>query len=253
MKKDHYAPGEPCWIDCGTDIAKAATFYGGLFGWSFLDLGDEAGGYNMAQLDGSTVAGLGPQQNPGPPFWTVYFCTHDAEKTADKVRASGGGVLVEPMDVMGEGRMAIFTDPAGAAFAVWQPMNTPGLGEVDAPGTLCWSELITSDLDAAKKFYGEVFGWGAKDGDDNSMEYTEFQLGVTSVAGMMPRPDMMPAEMPNYWGLYFAVDDTDATIARVAELGGSTVAGPMDVPVGRFATCVDSAGAIFCVIAMAAG
>jgi hypothetical protein len=253
MKKDHYAPGEPCWIDCGTDVAKAKSFYSSLFGWTVNELGPEAGGYAMAQMDGETVAALGPQQSPGHPFWSVYFCVHDVNKTAETVRANGGTVMVEPMDVMGEGHMAVFADPVGAAFSIWQPGNTKGLGEVGGSGQFCWAELITTDLDASKKFYAEVFGWGAKEGSDNSMEYTEFQLGVTSIAGMMLKPEMMPAEVPPFWGVYFAVDDADESVAKCKELGGAMLSEPMDIPtVGRFAPCADPLGAVFSVLAPSA-
>lgn len=251
MHKDHYAPGEPCWIDLGTDVAKATGFYGPLFGWEFVDAGPDAGGYHMAMHEGNVVAGLGPQMNPGPPAWNVYFCTHDVERSCELVRANGGQVLVDAQPVMEAGQMAVCMDPSGAAFSLWQPGQTKGLDEVDSAGTFCWAELITADLDAAADFYGEVFGWGSEDADtDDDMEYVEFQLGVTSIAGMMPRPDGMPAEVPNYWGLYFAVDDTDESVAKVASLGGATIVGPMDVSVGRFATCTDPQGGVFSVIAM---
>jgi predicted enzyme related to lactoylglutathione lyase len=253
MDKDKYAPGEPCWIDCGTDVKKATAFYSALFGWKVDDLGPDAGGYCMATLDGKPVAGFGPQQNPGPPFWSVYFATHSANHTAEKVKESGGSVLMEPMDVMEAGRMAVLTDPLGAAFSVWEPNQMHGFGKVDEPGTFCWPELVTTDLTASASFYREVFGWTDKRGDDPSMEYVEYQLGVTSVAGMMPKTPDMPAEAPPFWTIYFAVEDTDATLAKVAELGGATVAGPMDVPVGRFAVCADTAGAMFCVIRFAQG
>jgi uncharacterized protein len=105
---------------------------------------------------------------------------------------------------------------------------------------------------ASKSFYGEVFGFGAKDGEDATMQYTEFRLDEAPIAGMMPKPAEMPAEIPPFWGVYFTVEDTDATVATVAELGGMTVFGPMDVAsVGRFAQCVDTAGAMFSVLAPA--
>ena len=251
MKKDSFSPGEVCWVDCGTDLDKATSFYRDLFGWTIEDMGAEAGGYRMAGKDGREVAGLGPQQSPGPPFWSVYFRVDDASKAAEVVRASGGTVFVEPMDVIDAGRMAVFADPTGAAFSVWQPKQHQGFGLVEEPGAFCWAELTTTDVAASKRFYGEVFGFAAKEGQDPSMPYVEFQLDDKSIGGMMPKPAEMPADIPPFWGVYFAVADTDGAIAKVGSLGGSTVFGPMDVPsVGRFASCVDSTGAMFSVIAM---
>lgn len=251
MKKDTYAPGEPCWVDCGTDLEKGPAFYTSLFGWTTNSLGPDAGGYTMASKDGGSVAGFGPQQNPGPPAWSVYVSVDDVAKTAERVRANGGTVLAEPMQVMDAGHMAVFADPTGAAFSVWQPGDHKGFDELNAPGTFCWAELITDDVAKVTPFYEAVFGWGTRKGTDPSMPYTEFLVGDQSVAGMMPRPATMPAEVPAYWGVYFAVDDTDKAVGKVAELGGSTIVEPMDVPPGRFATCVDSQGAVFSVITLA--
>ncbi len=251
MKKDHYAPGEPCWIDCGTDLTKGPSFYAELFGWTILGLGEEAGGYAMAMLGDSEVAGFGPQQNPGPPYWNVYFHTDDATKTSELVTSSGGTVLMAPMQVMEAGTMAIFADPTGAAFSVWQPDQHGGFGEVNAPGAYCWAELVTTDLDAAKRFYSSVLGLTTKASDDETMTYFEFQRDGESIGGMMPKPETAPADMPPCWGVYFAVEDTDATVAKVATLGGATIVAPMDIPPGRFAVCTDSLGAVFNVIALA--
>lgn len=251
MKKDAYTPGEPCWADCGTDLTKGPQFYASLFGWTVNDMGPDAGGYSIAEQDGAQVAGFGPQQGPGQPYWSVYFRVDDATKAAELVTSNGGTVLMPPMEVMEAGHMAVFADPLGAAFSVWQPKEHKGFGAVDEPGTYCWAELTTTDLEAASAFYASVLGLGSKESTDGPMTYVEFRLDDRSVAGMMPKPDQMPADAPPFWGVYFAVEDTDATIEKVAALGGSTLAGPMDVPPGRFAVCLDSAGALFNVIALA--
>ena len=120
MKKDGFAPGDVCWVDCGTDLDKATAFYSALFGWSVEEMGEESGGYRMASVGGGEVAGLGPQQSPGPPFWSVYFRVDDAAKTAELVTANGGTVLFGPMEVLEAGHMAVFTDPVGAAFSILQ-------------------------------------------------------------------------------------------------------------------------------------
>ena len=81
-------------------------------------------------------------------------------------------------------------------------------------------------------------------------EYTEWQVNGRSVGGMMQKPPMMPAEVPPFWAVYFAVADTDAAVARVAELGGSVMMPPMDIEPGRFAAVADPFGAVFNVIAL---
>ena len=82
--------------------------------------------------------------------------------------------------------------------------------------------------------------------------YTEWQVNGRSVGGMMLKPPMMPAEVPPFWAVYFAVADTDAAAARVVELGGSVINPPMDIEPGRFAVVADPTGAVFNVIALKA-
>jgi uncharacterized protein len=252
MEMDRYEAGVPSWVDLGSpDPQGAADFYGALFGWSAPEGLPETGGYRVAMVGDRAVAGIGVQQNPGPPVWATYVAVESADDAAEKVIAAGGQVLLPPMDVLDVGRMAVFVDSVGAVFSVWQAGTHPGAQLVDEPGTWSWSELITTDVDASKAFYGAVFGWtGNTVGEGPTGAYTEWQVGGRAVAGMMLKPPMMPAEVPPHWGVYFAVADTDAAVARVAELGGNVVMPPIDIEPGRFAVVTDPFGAVFNVIAL---
>jgi hypothetical protein len=73
-----------------------------------------------------------PEQ--GPPNWNVYFQTSDADALVKAVQQCGGSVVVRPMDVLGQGRMTVVLDPAGAAFAGWEPGRNKGLDRVSEPG-----------------------------------------------------------------------------------------------------------------------
>jgi uncharacterized protein len=243
---DDHLPFTPGWIDIGTDVAAAKAFYLPLFGWEAADAGppEETGGYGFFLKGGRMVAGYGPQQNPGPPFWTTYVIVPDADDIAAKVTAAGGQVVLPPMDVMDQGRMAVFQDPGGAFFSVWQSGQHHGAQVVREEGSFTWAELDTRDVEGAKRFYEAVFGWGA-DTTEGEMTYTEFKLGGESIGGMMDMPPMVPAEVPPYWLVYFQVADVDAAAARVGELGGSVMAPPMDFPGGRFAVVADPQGAVF--------
>jgi len=168
----------------------------------------------------------------------------DADDVAERVAQNGGAVVVAPLDVMGFGRMAVFTDPGGAFFSVWQAGSHYGAQLVNEPGTLCWTELVTDDLGTARDFYAKVFGWVPGGGGP----YTEVEVNGRVVAGMMARPAGMPGEVPSYWGVYFAVSDVEATIAAVTDLGGQVHVPPTDTPAGRFATVSDPQGAAFNVI-----
>ena len=247
-----YEHGVPSWIDIGvSDFNTAAAFYSGLFGWEIPEGDEETGFYRSVTLGGQVVAGMSPMQMaPGPPFWTTYVNVDSADDVVAKVADAGGQVLMPPMDVMAFGRMAILADPTGAAIGLWQPNQHPGADVTNEPGSYCWSELLTDDLDAATAFYAAVLGWETR-ASDGPMPYTEFQVGGRSIAGMMARPPMMPAEVPNHWGVYFAVADLDASIARVGELGGSAFMGTIDTPAGRVAPVMDPTGASINLIQLA--
>lgn len=120
-----FTPGAPSWVDASSpDIPASKAFYTGLFGWQAMELPPEAGGYVMFALDGAIVAAVGPTQGEGQlAAWSVYFATEDADETARKVEAEGGKVVVPAFDVLDQGRTAVFQDPTGAYFSVWQPKN----------------------------------------------------------------------------------------------------------------------------------
>lgn len=255
MEIAKHTTSTPCWVDLGTpDLAGSTAFYSSLFGWE-IPPGDEAfGGYTMGTYLGANVAGFGPQQNPGPPYWSAYICTEDVELTAKLVAENGGQVLVPPMDIADAGRMAVFMDPAGAAISAWQPGVHIGAERVAEPNTLCWIELITTDVEGSKEFYAKVFGWKHTSSEAGPPGgYTEWNVGEMPFGGMMQKNEMMPADMPSVWSVYFAVADCDAAVAKVKELGGAVIMEPQDIEPGRFAICADPTGAMFQVITLAEG
>jgi hypothetical protein len=251
---DIYDPGTPSWVDLASpDLPGSVAFYSSLFGWRGQDQGADAGHYHVMTLRDLPVAGAGPIMMEGqPPAWTTYVSVDDADATIAKVNKAGGTIFVEPMDVLDVGRMAVFADPTGAACAVWQPKEHKGAGLVNEPGSLVWNELNTRDTSAAAAFYGDVFGWDAETGQMGAMEYSEWKLDGKTIAGMLPMPAQVPAHVPAHWLAYFATADCDTTVSFATGLGATVMAGPMDIPAGRFAVLLDPTGAAFGVIAMAA-
>ena len=253
-----YAPGTPSWVELSSpDTAASAAFYGALFGWSATEPGpvEETGGYRMFQQGDKNIAGLmGHMQEGQPTAWATYVSVADADETASKVKAAGGGVIVEPMDVMDIGRMAFFTDPGGAVFGIWQPKTFPGADLVNEPVSLVWNECMTRDAEAGKAFYPAVFGWhaGRPSFEGAPESYTVWELDGKAVGGMMEMTDEhFPPEVPPHWGVCFAVADCDAVAARAPELGATMTVEPMDMPIGRFAGFLDPQGASFTVMQMA--
>ncbi|MGB8701867.1 MAG: VOC family protein [Thermosynechococcaceae cyanobacterium] len=116
-------------------------------------------------------------------------------------------------------------------------------------GAFSWCELMTSDPDAAKTFYGRLFGWEMEDRPMAGMVYTVLSAGGQEVGGLTAIPNSAPGMQPT-WGTYVTVDDADATAALAAELGGKVLMPPRDIPdVGRFTLIQDPQGAIFSAIA----
>jgi predicted enzyme related to lactoylglutathione lyase len=250
-----YAPGTPSWIDLASpDTDASARFYGELMGWSRTEPGpeDQTGGYTMFQQDGQNVGGLMKIMQPGQPTaWATYVSVADADATAEQVAAAGGTVMLPPMDVMDIGRMAVFADPQGAVFGIWQPKTFAGADIVNVPNSLCWNECRTRDAAAAKEFYSSVFGWTAGTFEDGPANYTIWEVDGRGVGGMMEMTDeFFPPEVPPHWGVCFAVGDCDGIVAKATELGGTVVAPPMDMSIGRFAALADPQGAPFMVMQM---
>jgi uncharacterized protein len=261
--QDRYVPGVPCWVDTTQpDPQAAVSFYAGLFGWEFEDVGQQ---YYIARLGGKDAAAVGSQPKPGPDsaVWNTYVWVDDADTTARKVRAAGGSVLMAPDDVGDSGRMAVFADPSGASFCVWQARGHRGAEIVNEPGSLNFNVLNTRDLDGACAFYGAVFGWEVLDiggasawalpgyGDflerrTPGMRERMASMGAPErfedvVASVNPITDAIPA----HWGVTFAVDDADTVATRAAELGGRVDVPPFDAPWVRMTIVTDPQGATF--------
>jgi predicted enzyme related to lactoylglutathione lyase len=270
-EQDRYIPGVPCWIDTTQpDPEAAVAFYGDLFGWEFEDVmpAESPARYYIARLRGGDVAAVAAQPEGGPEtaVWNTYVWVQDADETAARVRAAGGTVLVEPGDVGDSGRMAIFADPAGAAFCVWQAKAHRGAAIVNEHGSLNFNDLNTHDLEGARAFYGAVFGWEVLDVGGGSAwalpGYGDFleqrtpglrenvaAMGAPErfedvVASVRPIPDDQP-DVPAHWGVTFAVGDADAIATRAAELGGRVVVAPFDAPWVRMTIITDPQGATF--------
>ncbi len=115
-------------------------------------------------------------------------------------------------------------------------------------GAFSWSELMTTDVDAAKTFYGELFGWTMETSPSNDVDYTMAKLNGKETAGLMAIPPEAGA-MPPMWGAYVTVDDVDASAKQAEALSGKIMVAPRDIPnVGRFCVICDPQGAALSMI-----
>jgi uncharacterized protein len=270
-ERDGYIPGVPCWVDASEpDPAAALDFYGGLFGWEFEEAMPPGSGSNYfiarVEAPGSSIFDTSgdtrrgevaavrsiPEAAPARAMWNTYFWVDNADETDAKVRDAGGSVVMEPFDFMDACRMAVFADPEGAAFGVWEAREHKGARLVNDPGALVFNGLNTRDVDAARSFYGSVFGWqtlgigGGGEGwalpgygDYLERYHPELRKRMSEagapegfeevVASIIPIANDQP-ETPPHWSVTFATDDADGTAARATELGGRVIVPPFDAP-----------------------
>ena len=249
-ERDGYQPGVPCGIAAAyPNPGDAARFYGQLLGWEAEEAGD---GHLSCRLRGRDAAVIGPAPEGAPEaaFWITHIWVDDAGEAAHKVGAAGGSLLAEPFAVPGGARVAVVADPQGAVFALLEPGELRGAEVVNEPGAWAMSILASSDAEAAKRFYGQVFGWEA-DGFEGAWLWR--LPGFVGGEPLQPVPRdvvgvMVPAEgRPPSWNVNFWVADADDTAARAEELGGSVVVPPFDSQVSRDAVLADPQGAVFSV------
>jgi predicted enzyme related to lactoylglutathione lyase len=183
-----------------------------------------------------------------PPVWTTYLASDDVAATTDKISGAGGTVVQPPFDVLDIGVMCVAQDPTGGTFGVWQGKSHFGVQIANEPNTLSWNELLTRDYDAAKNFYASVFGYTYTELGDENFQYATIEVDGNTVGGIGSMPPDVPAQMPPHWRVYFAVDDTDAAIAKAVQLGGTVLRPAQDMPYGRWGDVADPQGAMFSLI-----
>jgi predicted enzyme related to lactoylglutathione lyase len=185
---------------------------------------------------------------PGQPqVWATYLATDDIERSKEKITAAGGQLLTDVIDIGEHGKMIVAMDVAGAVFGMWQAGTHTGFQLANVAGSVTWNENLSNDVEANKKFYADVCGFNFSDLGDDSHVYATMDIDGKGVAGMttLPSPDAPP-----HWITYFAVTDTDATVAKLRELDGTVLQEAFDTPQGRIAIVADNQGAPFGLISV---
>lgn len=252
-ERTKYTPGTFCWTDLTTtDQPAAKEFYTGLFGWEAEDMPvGEGVSYTMMRLDGKDVAAISPQpqmqrEMGAPPTWNSYVSVESADASVDRAKELGATVHAPAFDVMEAGRMAVIQDPQGAFFMVWQKGRHFGAELVNASGALVWNELASPDLDASSAFYGDLFGWKCSQFEQSPGPYLSIKNGEANNGGIRP---LAPPGTPPHWLVYFGVEDIDSGLAKVQELGGTKIDGPIDIQIAKIAIVQDPQGAVFALYA----
>jgi predicted enzyme related to lactoylglutathione lyase len=240
-------PGGFSWVELATgEPDSARTYYSELFGWERADRPlTEDVVYTVMELGGKRVAGIRPRPSPQAgavaSVWNSYVTVADADATLDRAGALGATVIAPAFDVMDAGRMGIIADPQGAFVTIWQPRDRAAGGLVDAPGALALNELVTSDLDGAASFYSALFEWSIEQAEDAQPMY----LTISNEGEQIGRMRLAVGNEAPRWLVYFGVENLDAVLARVIELHGTILHGPVESGYEMVALVQDPQGAVF--------
>ncbi|MGQ0844916.1 MAG: VOC family protein [Sporichthyaceae bacterium] len=249
MDVESYAPGAPCWLDLTCpDPATVHAFYRDLFGWTHRADAEDGEGFGTFSLAGREIAGIGPCPPERGASWNVYLNTPDLDACLADVEKFGGRVLVGPVELEGRGRGGACVDPTGGVFSVWEAGGHIGSGLTGVPGTWCWTELLTADVEMAAQFYANVFDWVIDVENVDGVDLGVAAIDGEAVAGLVTPPAQ--ANIGTVWTVSFAVGDADS-IARIAPaLGGQVAVPPTDIPgMGRYALIGGPGGEAFSVVA----
>ncbi|MEO5972002.1 MAG: VOC family protein [Sphingomicrobium sp.] len=233
MRNQH---GDFIWYELMTrDPAAAARFYAPVAGWKIGEPVPAPTEYRMINADDGMVGGaltLTPEmtEHGARPTFLGYIGVDDVDATVVRVEALGGKTLMPAADMDGVGRIAMLADPQGAPFYVMRGATDEVSTSFDPAknGHAAWNELQTSDLEAAKRFYPDVFGWAL--GDVMPMgemgDYQFIEHGGRMIGAMMTAPPGTPAG----WGFAFNNADIDGANDRICSAGGTVLRGPIEVP-----------------------
>lgn len=267
-ERERYPAGVPCWVDTlQPDLQASLNFYGPLFKWEFVGPSSmpssATGEYFVARVRGRDVAGIGSSTDVGrssKPTWLTHIRVDSADEATARAIAAGGTRHNGPFDALPAGRLAVLSDPGGAAFCVWEAKTREGAQLVNEPQAWALSLLRTTDLDGSKAFYGTVFGWqpetfGPPDARMALWRLPGYVGGVPEqpvprdVVGVMTplSEDGRPDAERSHWSVDFWVHDADATASLAASLGGTVIVPPNDTPGFRSAVLEDPQGALFSV------
>ena len=224
-------------FDVNTTLAAGSSFGFQVYGRlpDFVAVGDERWDRVLYRLDLRTPDW--PVRRHGArPMWLGYVGVDDVDAAVARVEAAGGKALMPAFDIP-QGRIAMIADPQGNPLYVMKPVPPAGKPEAqsdvfspDAEQRVGWNELTTADPAAARKFYGDLFGWTSDDfmpmgelGDYRFFAFAGTTIGA--VCGVSPGGSAG-------WRYYIRVPSIAAAVEAVKANGGTISMGPHEVPGG---------------------
>src|SRR5207249_1379305 len=146
------------------DPKAAIAFYGDVVGWKTQPFKESGNDYVMWVGSQGPLGGVmklpdEAEKMGAPPHWMAHVQVENVDELTALAKRLGGKVHKEPTDIPTIGRFAVIGDPQGAFISIFKPMEAMTLHDSSKAGEFCWNELMTSDTQAAFKFYSQLFGW----------------------------------------------------------------------------------------------
>lgn len=243
MSARQLEPGEFCWVDVAvSDPITTHKFFSELFGWGRrVRPTEEAQAYSIMTLNGHHVAGICEVEEAGPSQWMCYLLVDDLGRWTEQAKRLGATILKDRVVIETFGHMAVVEDPTGAVFALWESLRGED-DEPQGPGSVCWHELVTSDLDRATEFYQKLAGWTYRDTRFGDLAYRQFLQSGRKVCGMMGAQEGRGSA----WTVHFEVEDCPQSTTLALTLGAKELRSPYDLEnVGQVAYLADPCGGTF--------
>jgi uncharacterized protein len=236
--------GDFIWYELITpDPEGAKAFYDAVVGWDIQPRLPGEMDYRMiGRSDGGNAGGIlrltdDMASHGARPTWLGYLYVEDVNSSVAAIERAGGKVLMAASDIPDVGRIAMVTDPQGAPFYVMKPIppaNDPNaksdVFSPDAEQRVGWNELQTSDVESARHFYGDQFGWGSDEFMDMGEmgKYRFWDQNGTRIGALCNAGD---GQLP-HWRFYFRVPSISIARQTAEAKGGAIRMGPHQVPTG---------------------
>lgn len=234
----------PCHLDLmSTDLETSTAFYAAVLGWTYVSMGPAF----IAQVPSGAAGAIVPPFDGTTTGWTLYFSSDDVATTEAAIVSAGGTIVLPHGDVHDAGKLLLARDPTGARFGVWQAGRAKGVDEWGSLGAPTWTDLRSTDPDAARSFYAAVFAFAFRPLPDAGPDYTTFSADgdepLGGIGGMMGHEGI-----GSHWLITFSVPDADAASAACRAAGGQALSDPFDTLYGRMAPLADPHGNPFWVV-----
>jgi predicted enzyme related to lactoylglutathione lyase len=243
-----YHPGKFVWHDLVTrDPAAARRFYGGLLGWEFQDTTRSGKPYAVARTGGDPVAGIiaHPDPTDEPALWLSYLSVANVDEAVKQVESAGGETLYAPQDLADVARVAVVTDPQGAALGLVRLTGgDPDDTATPEAGHVFWMEYMAQDAGKALDFYRDLSGYETKlQGSESGIDYHVLRRDGRTRAGLFQIPKDADENVDPNWLPYVLVDDPAALAKRAESLGGKVILAPSEsIRGGTLAIVADPTG-----------